>query len=91
MAIQKHLRMPRQLLLAANIGSEKLMLGLSMNADALKELRNHPVFVGHAKAETMLRDFDRLRTAIRTHDSDAAETIRLMDALGIGPDRSKDQ
>lgn len=40
---------------------------------ALRELRNHPVFLGHAKAETMLRDFDRLRVAIRAHDSFAAE------------------
>lgn len=30
-------------------------------------------FVGAAKAQTMLRDFDRLRRAIREHDSFEAE------------------
>lgn len=33
---------------------------------------DHP-FVGLAKTETMLRDFNRLRQAIRAHDSFAAE------------------
>ncbi len=36
-------------------------------------LSNHPVFLGTAKAETMLRDFDRHRMAVRDHDSEAAE------------------
>lgn len=30
-------------------------------------------FLGAAKAQTMLRDFDRLRQAIRAHDSFATE------------------
>lgn len=30
-------------------------------------------FMRGARAETMLRDFDRLRRAIRSHDSDATE------------------
>ncbi len=35
-------------------------------------MRDQP-FVHGAKAQTMLRDFDRLRRAIREHDSFAAE------------------
>lgn len=31
-------------------------------------------FLGAARAQTMLRDFDRLRQAIRAHDSFAAES-----------------
>lgn len=31
------------------------------------------LFIGNAKTQTMLRDFDRLRKAIREHDPEATE------------------
>jgi hypothetical protein len=40
--------------------------------DDLRRELGHP-FVNAARAQTMLRDFNRLREAIRAHDSFAAE------------------
>lgn len=40
--------------------------------DGARRMTDRP-FLGAAKAQTMLRDFDRLRAAIRAHDSFATE------------------
>lgn len=53
-------------------------------------------FLGAAKAQTMLRDFDRLRTAIRAHDSFAVEAAwekceRWVDQLRPVTGKEQDQ